>query len=281
MAIQVYYNGKWSDQNIPLLGPMDHASWMASTVFDGARAFQGLAPDLDRHCERVLQSAQKMGLESAIGAKEIEALCIEGIRRFPPQAELYVRPMFFARAGLVVFDPTSTDFCLVLHEEAMPQPSGFSACISPFRRPAPDMAPTDAKASCLYPNSARATRDAVSKGFNQAIMLDYEGNVAEFASSNLWLGKDGKAITPKPNGTFLAGITRQRVIDLLTKAGIPVEERRVSVHDILSADEIFSTGNYGKVLPVTKVENRNLQPGPIYSRARDLYFKFAANTSVL
>lgn len=280
MAIQVYYNGGWSDRNTPILGPMDHASWQASVIFDGARAFGGLAPDLDRHCERAVASALKLGLQPKLDARAIQALCVEGIRRFPREAELYVRPMFFARVGLVNFDPDSTDFCLVIHKEAMPQPTGFTACISPFRRPAPDMAPTDAKASCLYPNSARAIRDAIAKGFNQAIVLDHEGNIAEFASSNIWIAKGGVAMTPVPNGTFLAGVTRRRVMDLLTGAGIQVEERKVTVHDVLSADEVFSTGNYGKVLPVTRIENRELQPGPIFSRARQLYFDFAKSTSV-
>src|SRR3546814_2717953 len=98
------------------------------------------------------------------------------------------------------------------------------------------------------------------------------GNVAELATANLWIAKDGVAVTPAPNGTFLNGITKQRAMQLLTAAGIEVRETRLTWQDVLEADEVFSTGNYGKVLPVTQVEDRNLQPGPIYATAREAYW---------
>src|SRR3546814_8641917 len=125
------------------------------------------------------------------------------------------------------------------------------------------MAPTDAKASCLCPNAARALAEAARRGFSNAFVLDALGNVAELATANIWIAKDGAAITPAPNGTFLNGITRQRVIRLLRAAGIEVREARVTWQDVLEADEVFSTGNYGKVVPITQVEPRSLQPGPV------------------
>ena len=106
-------------------------------------------------------------------------------------------------------------------------------------------------------------------------MLDLLGNVAEFSSANLWIAKDGAAHTPAPNGTFLNGITRQRVVKLLRQAGIAVHERTLTPQDIREADEVFSTGNYAKVYPITCIEDRDLQPCPIYRRARELYWKFA------
>ena len=106
-------------------------------------------------------------------------------------------------------------------------------------------------------------------------MLDAAGNVAELTASNVWLAKDGAAHTPVPNGTFLNGITRQRVIKLLREAGIQVYERSITWQDVLEADEIFQTGNYAKVLPFTRIEDRDLQPGPIYTRARELYWNWA------
>ena len=106
-------------------------------------------------------------------------------------------------------------------------------------------------------------------------MLDGLGNVAELATANLWIGKDGAAHTPVDNGTFLSGITRQRVAKLLRDAGVAVHERTLTWEDIMDADEVFSTGNYGKVLPINRVESRNLQAGPIYTRARELYWDFA------
>jgi branched-chain amino acid aminotransferase len=188
---------------------------------------------------------------------------------------LYVRPMMWGTTGFVIPDPESTRFALVVHELPFPTAPGFTACISTCRRPAPDSAPTDAKASCLYPNAARALREARERGFEQAITLDQAGDVAEFASSNLWLVKDGVAITPVANGTFLAGVTRRRVIELLRADGVEVVERRVRPEELAEADEVFSTGNYAKVWPAVQVEERELAPGPVGTRARDLYFAWA------
>jgi branched-chain amino acid aminotransferase len=106
-------------------------------------------------------------------------------------------------------------------------------------------------------------------------MLDPLGNVAEFATANLFIAKDGAAHTPVCNGTFLNGITRQRVAGLLRDAGVPVYERTITWSEILDADEVFSTGNYSKVVPVTRVEDRTFQPGPVARRARGLYWEFA------
>ena len=140
--------------------------------------------------------------------------------------------------------------------------------------------PTDAKASCLYPNVARILAEATARGFDNAVVLDAASNVAEFATANLWLAKDGVAITPVTNGTFLNGITRQRVITLLREAGVEVQERVVTFDEVRGADELFSSGNYGKVMPITRIEDRDLQPGPIFNQARELYFKFAETSPV-
>jgi len=107
------------------------------------------------------------------------------------------------------------------------------------------------------------------------VLLDPVGKVSEFTTSNLFYAKDGAVHTPIPNGTLLNGITRQRVVKLLRKAGIEVFERVVSWPEVLAADEVFSTGNYGKVIPVTRLETRDLQPGPLFKKARELYWEFA------
>jgi len=276
-----YIDGNWIEGNPPILGPMTHGTWMASVVFDGARAFEGTAPDLDRHCERVIHSARAMLLEPKVTASEVLSLAREGIARFPAETALYIRPMFYAETGFVSPDPESTRFVLSLIDSPLPDPKGFSICRSSFRRPAPDMAPTDAKASCLYPNSARALREATQRGFDNALVLDAVGNVAETCTSNIWLAKDGEAHTPTPNGSFLNGITRQRTIQLLRDAGVPVHERAIRYEEFQDADEIFATGNYGKVMPVTRIDDRDLQPGPVYQKARELYWAFAHETAKL
>jgi branched-chain amino acid aminotransferase len=278
MTSWTYIDGTWHEGNPKILGPMSHATWLSSIIFDGARAFEGCAPDLDRHCERAVNSSRSMGLRSMLSAGEVEQIAREGISRFPKNAELYIRPMFFAEDGWIYPDADSTRFTLSVYDNPMPAPTGFSVCLSRFRRPAPDQAPTDAKASCLYPNSGRALRDAQQRGFDNGVVLDPLGNVAELATANLMLVKDGVAITPAANGTFLAGITRRRVLELLRGAGCEAQERTVSYDEVLQADELFSVGNHGKVLPITRIEQRHLQPGPIFTKARKLYWEFAHST---
>jgi len=270
-----YHNGQWSEGNVPLYGAMDHSVWMGSSVFDGARAIRGRLPDLRPHLERVVRSAEKVGLVCPVPVDEMERLVREGVAKFPADAELYVRPLVFACEGFLLPVAEKAGFALTLFDAPMPAFNGFSACLSTLRRPDATMAPTDAKASALYANTSRAIREAQQRGFDQAIMLDSAGNVAEFASSNLFLvTADGKVVTPVDNGTFLMGITRARVIELLGKAGVQVEERTVKREELETAREIFSTGNYGKVTPCVKYEGRLLPIGPVARMARELYLGF-------
>jgi len=270
-----WYRGAWHKGNPMLMGPMTHAPWLGSCVFDGARAFEGTAPDLDQHCRRIVRSAESFGLKIVKRAGEIEELIREGIAKFPKDAELYLRPMFWAADGFVDVDPEATEFSVSVYDSPMPAPTGFSITVSPFRRPSFEYAQTDAKAACHYPNSARAMREAKARGFDNSVMLDPLCHVAELATANIWLVKDGAAHTPVPNGTFLNGVTRQRVIDLLRKAGVAVHERSIRWQEFFEADEVFSTGNYAKVMPVTRVGERHLQPGPLMARARELYWDYA------
>ncbi len=267
-------DGTWLPGNPPVLGPRHHAMWLSSIVFDGARALRGWAPDLDRHCARVVSSARHLGLEPVLSGAEIEEIAWDGIGRFAADADLYICPMMYAEEGFICPDPASTRFVMTVFEAALPAPGGFSACLSSFRRPAPDMAPTEAKASCLYPNIARIGREVTAKGFDMGVVCDPDGNVAEFTYTNLFMVKDGIVHTPVPNGTFLNGITRQRVIALLGDAGTEVIERTLGFEELLEADEVFATGNYAKVHPCTRLENRTFQVGPVYEQARSLYFEF-------
>lgn len=273
-----YLDGEWHEGNVPILGPRSHAMWLGSSVFDGARAFEGVTPDLDRHCARVNASARTMGLAPDVEADTMLGLVSDGMKRFASDAALYIRPMYWAERGgylSVPADPTSTRFLLSLYETPMPPPSGFSLTVSPYRRPSVECMPTDAKAGCLYPNNGRAILEAQSRGFDNALVRDMLGNVAETATSNVFMVKDGVVLTPAPNGSFLAGITRSRVVSLLREAGVEVRECMLRVADFLDADEIFSTGNYSKVVPVTRIEERELQPGPVHAKARRLYWEWA------
>jgi branched-chain amino acid aminotransferase len=260
------------------MGPRTHAAWLCSLVFDGARAFEGVTPDLDLHCARVNDSAKKLFLKPTVTTEEWVKLAQEGIARFDKDAALYIRPMYWAEKEgpwVQAHDPESTRWCLSLYEAPMRVPKGFSITLSPYRRPTIETMPVDAKAGCLYPNNSRALFEAHARGFDNAIVCDMLGNVAELATSNVFMAKDGAVLTPIPNGTFLAGITRQRVIGLLREAGVMVTEKTLTYQDFETADEIFATGNYSKVVPATRIGDRSLPFGPLYAKARELYWAFA------
>jgi branched-chain amino acid aminotransferase len=278
-----FYEGQWFDEKPLIIAPTDHAMWLAASVFDATRAFRGLAPDLDRHCQRLVESAVTLNMKPTMEAGEIVEICHQGVKRMEnPEGDIFIKPMFFATEGVgyggVVPDPDSTKFVLAVTELAMPDPVAFSACFSSYRRPGRDQAPTTAKTGALYPNVARAMIEASNKGFDNCIVLDSNANVAEFAAANLWMVKDGVAMTPMLNGTFLAGVTRRRVIELLRADGMEVLETTLTPDDVRNADEVFSSGNYGKVMPTGRIEDRDLQPGPVARRARELYFEFAETT---
>jgi len=277
-ATWTFFDGGWHEGDLRIMGPRTHACWLGSMVFDGARAFEGVMPDLDRHCARVNQSAKKFFLTPLVSTETWSALAREGVKRFARNAELYIRPMYCAEtgpAGGIRHDPESTRWCLCVYEAPLPTPRGAAITLSPFRRPTPDCAPVDAKAGCLYPNNTRALIEAQARGFDNCLMRDALGNIAELATANVFLARDGAVFTPAPNGTFLNGITRQRVIALLQGAGVTVKEKSLTYADFETADELFATGNFSKLAPITRIDGRSLEVGPLYQKARALYWDFA------
>jgi branched-chain amino acid aminotransferase len=277
-----FFNGDWRAGNTAILGARSHAAWLGSLVFDGARAFEGLTPDLDLHCARVNDSAASFFLQPTVTVGEWMELVFDGMKRFDREAELYIRPMYWAETGSpggIRHDPDSTRWCLCIYEAPIPKPAGSSVTLSPFRRPTAECAPVEAKAACLYPNNARALIEAQQRGFDNCLMRDMLGNVAELGTANVFMARDGVVYTPAANGTFLNGITRQRIIRLLREEGVAVIEKSMSYAEFEQADEIFSTGNFSKVSPITRIENRELQPGSFYCKARELYWTYAHSSA--
>lgn len=154
-----HVDGEWLPGNPPLIGPTSHAMWLGSTVFDGARWFDGIAPDLDLHCQRVNRSALAMGLKPVKSAEEIAALAWEGVGKFDGATAIYIKPMYWGEHGspgsIVSVDADSTRFALCLFEAPMGAHAGTSLTVSPYRRPSPETAMTEAKTGSLYPNSGR------------------------------------------------------------------------------------------------------------------------------
>lgn len=281
--IRTYFNGQWHDEDLAIMRAADHGSWLGTTVFDGARFVHGLAPDLDAHCARINRSAEALMITPTVDAHDMAALCREGLRAYGPDDAVYIRPMYWALDGGnlgVNPKPNSTGFAICL--EAIPMaPEGSAARLTTtqFRRPVLESAVVNAKAGCLYPNNARMLLEAQRKGFDNALVADAMGNVAETATANIFMVKDSTVYTPIPNGTFLAGITRARHMDNLERDGTPVVEKVLSFEDFHTADEVFMSGNMMKVTPVSAFDDTTYDTGangnPVTRRVREMYWNWA------
>jgi len=277
--ICTWFEGSWHRGNVPVMRSADHGAWLGSTVFDGARRFEGVAPDLLAHMERVNRSARALGITPTHSAGEIVEIVREGLGMFAPDAAVYIRPMYWGidsgLAGIVPLED-STGFCVTLEEYPMAAPEAATTLTTTrYHRPVLSDAVVNAKAGCLYPNNARMLREARDKGFGNALVADALGNVAETASANVFMVRDGEIFTPVANGTFLAGITRARHMKLLRAAGKVVHETVLTFDDFRKADEIFLSGNMSKVTPVTQFDDVHYQIGPVTRLARELYWDWA------
>lgn len=281
--IKTYFQGAWHDADIPVMRAADHGAWQATTVFDGARYVNGLAPDLRAHCDRVVRSAKALALNPGKTGAEIFDIVWEGLQRYSKDAAVYVRPNFFGIDGShygIVPAETEAGFYVCLEEVPIAAPDAASRLTTTrFHRPILNTAVLDAKAGCLYPNNARMLMEARSKGYDNALVCDALGNVAETATANIFMVRDGEVFTPIPNGTFLNGITRQRHIGNLRADGYTVTETVLGYDDFRAADEVFMSGNLNKVTPVLEFDGTNYQHGPVTKRARELYWDWAASSA--
>jgi branched-chain amino acid aminotransferase len=278
--IRTWWEGRWHEGDLAVMKAADHGIWQGSSVFDGARYFDGMCPDLAAHCARLNLSAEAMMITPICDPADMEAIIREGLRGFGPGQAVYVRPMYWALHGSDLgITPLAgaTGFAISLEEVPMPDPA-FATRLTRtrFRRPVLEDAVCNAKAGCLYPNNARMLAEAQAKGFGNALVADALGNLAESATANVFLIKDGVAFTPVPNGTFLAGITRARHIANLRADGVEVQETVLSFEDAHAADEIFLSGNFAKVTAVKEFDGTIFRSRAMTDRVRRLYLDWAA-----
>jgi branched-chain amino acid aminotransferase len=282
--ISTWFNGAWHSENLMVMRAADHGSWLGSNVFDGARYFNGCAPDLLAHFERVNRSAEALMLTPTMTPQEMVAITAEGLKRYSPDAAVYIRPMYWGIDGdatAIVPDPDTVGFALVLEEIPMaPADTAVTLGKTQFRRPVLEDSVVNAKAGCLYPNNARMLREVRRRGFNNALVADAMGNVAESATANVFMVKDGAVFTPIANGTFLSGITRARHMENMREGGIPIYEKVLSFADFETADEVFLSGNMSKITPVKAFEDTDYQIGPIARSLREMYWDWAASETL-
>ncbi len=277
--IRTWYNGQWHDDDIAIIHAADHGAWLGTTVFDGARFFEGVAPDLEAHCARINRSASALMITPTVTASTMVDIVWEGLRRSQQEAPVYIRPMYWAldgdQSGIVPREG-ATGFAICLEEIPMADPAAtVRLTTTRFRRPLLESSVCNAKAGCLYPNNARMLMEARERGYDNALVLDALGNVAETASANVFMVRNGEVFTPIGNGTFLSGITRARHIANLRAAGYTVHEAVLTYGDFHNADEVFLSGNMSKVTPVSEFNGTTYQHGPITRHARELYWDWA------
>lgn len=277
--IRTWFEGRWHDGDAMIMRAADHGAWLGTNVFDGARKFEGVAPDLEAHCARVNRSAEALMIEPTVSTETMVEIIREGLKAYGRDQAVYIRPMYWAIDGdqlAIVPKPGATGFSVSLEEVPMaPKDTAATLTRTRFRRPVLEDAVVNAKAGCLYPNNARMLTEARAKGFGNALVADAMGNVAETATANIFMVKDGEVFTPIPNGTFLAGITRARHIKNMRADGMTVHETVLTFEDFHAADEVFMSGNMMKVTPVKAFDDTQYQVGPVTRRVRDLYWDWA------
>jgi len=277
--IRTYFDGTWHNGDLSVMKAADHGAWLGSTIFDGARYFEGVAPDLRAHCARANRSAAALMITPTVSTDDMVQIIWEGLAAYPKTSAIYIRPMYWAIDGGdlgIVPKENATGFAISLEETPMPGATDASTLTTTqFRRPVLEDNVTNAKAGCLYPNNARMLAEARAKGFGNALVADIMGNVAETATANVFMARDGELFTPIANNTFLAGITRARHIENLRSDGIKVHETILTFDDFRGADEVFLSGNFSKVTPVSMFDETNYQMGPLTKRARETYWDWA------
>ena len=279
--IRTYFDGQWHDGDVAIMRAADHGSWLGSTVFDGARFVNGVAPDLDLHCARVNRSATALMITPTVSTDDMVAIVRDGLAAYPKDAAVYIRPMYWgidSDATAIVPSAETTGFAICLEAIPMAPPTATTTLgRTRFRRPVLESSVVNAKAGCLYPNNARMLAEVRARGFSNALVADALGNVAETATANVFMVRDGSVFTPIANGTFLSGITRARHIANMRADGIAVHETVLGFDDFTAADEVFLSGNMSKVTPVTAFEDRQYQVGPVTRRVREMYWDWAAS----
>ena len=279
----IWYDGElvpWRDAKVHLL---THALHYASAVFEGERCYGGTIFKLREHTERLVKGAEVMGFEIPFSAAEIEAACNETCKA-NGIVDGYVRPI--AWRGSEMMGVSAQKNTIHLGIATWSWPSYFSAelrdkgirlTMSKWKRPSPETIPACTKAAGLYMICTLSKHTAEQQGFNDALMLDYRGYVAEATGENIFLVIDGKLHTPIPD-CILNGITRQTIIERAGKLGIEVIERRILPEDLPKASEVFLTGTAAEVTAVGQIDDMSYTVGEITRTIRDDYERLVGKT---
>jgi branched-chain amino acid aminotransferase len=264
----IWYNGAlvpWKESKLHVLS---HGLHYASCVFEGERVYNGAVFKLREHTQRLIDSGRELGFEIPYSLEELEQATLDTVAA-QGFADAYVRPVAWRGSEMMGVSAQETKINVAIAVWEWPsyfspeaRLRGIRLTTSKWRRPSPETAPVHAKAAGLYMICTLSKHEAEAKGYDDALMLDYRGQVAESTGANIFLIQDGKIHTPTPD-CFLDGITRRTVIGLAKSHDIEVIERVIMPEEFADTDEVFVTGTAAEVTPVSEIDDYRFTPGEI------------------
>lgn len=287
-AGMIWFNGKLVPQAEAKVSVLTHALHYGTSVFEGIRAYEtAKGPAVFRlreHTKRLLDSAKILGMESPVGADEIDHAILETIRANGYQS-CYIRPLLWWGAESLGVDPSRNKVHFMvatwpwgtyLGDDAVRE--GARLMTSSWRRSPGDVMPTKAKAGGNYVNSVLANREAKLNGFDEGLLLDRQGYVAEGSGENIFVYRD-ETLYPITHSVNLRGITRDSVIRIAEWMGTPVKETWATRDELYTADEVFMVGTAAEVTPIASIDRRTIgegKAGPYALQMRKTYLEVTA-----
>ncbi len=266
---KIWLNGQfidWQDAKIHIL---THGLHYASSVFEGNRCYKGNIFKLREHSERLIASGKIMGFDVPYTASQIDTACNE-VCKINNLSNAYIRPIAWRGSKALGISARENPVNVAIAAWEWPsyftneqKMQGLRLKTSSWRRPAPDTAPVNAKAAGLYMICTLSKHEMEDAGYDDALMLDYRGFIAESTGSNIFLFmEDGKLHTPKPD-CFLNGLTRQAVVEIAKSKGFEVIERHINPEELSQTKEVFVTGTAIEVTPVSAIDGYKFTPGEV------------------
>ena len=276
----IWFNGEfvpWADAHIHVLS---HGLHYASCVFEGERAYEGKIFKLREHTERLFYSARELGFDIPYSIEDIDAACEEALK-INNLSNAYIRPVAWRGSEMMGVSAQENKINVAIAVWEWPSyfnpdeiKKGIRLDIASYKRPSPETAPCHAKAAGLYMICTLSKHAAEKKGYADALMYDYRGQVAEATGANIFFIQDGKIHTPIAD-CFLDGITRRTVIDLAKEKGVEVIERVIMPDELDGFEECFITGTAAEVTPVSEIGPHRFTPSEI---SFDLMRRYAGLT---
>jgi branched-chain amino acid aminotransferase len=291
----IWMNGAQVAWDAAQVHVLTHTLHYGVGVFEGIRCYRRADGKssvfrLGEHVARLFESAKTADMKIPYTREQLEAACIETIRRNKLD-ECYIRPLAYVSAGSMgVYVKDNPIHVIVavwrwgayLGEEGLEK--GIRTKVSSFSRPGVNVSMTKAKIVGGYVNSILAKREAVSCGYDEAIMLDPQGYVAEGSGENIFMVRGGRVSTPPAGSSVLAGITRDAVLTLCSELGIPTEQRLITRDELYNADEVFFTGTAAEITPIREIDARAVGQGargPVTKRLQERFFQIVRGPEAL